>query len=565
MAKVAYVSILLLLSSTLASTGMVCEDHPLASTVDKGVLISSWSYAPDVVNHQYWVQSVYLPRYTKHVWAPLEDNRSTKYANLDYFNTHNSRRPLEDFFTIKFQREAKVYLLVSGHIGGPVVTLKGWNSEGWVQLTPETIKNRTIEIGLGKRKLTASVPSRGYVFSRVGKTLTIPSYHIVGEQLLGMTAKGYWSLLIAEADGSPSTAPTTPNGIIVKPNSRCPEALHDAWVTSGTDVDDLQTYGRMFRTYHPLWDPCYWCAYDHEHGSNAKALMGYVPRYGYTALKNGKQDESHKGFKDIVMEVNDKFVYYGMHAHMSSGKRFGTRHHTLVIAVTDKQGELELELRFKADFGHREARLAGNVAKIPLTPEDERLRNEMAGKPRRVRIVNVVNPGNLDRSLNYRGSPNERIGEYEQWFTVPICSLVKRFGEPAVDFKDMGLALRYKDSGVDDIVELGRTHKGVFAQGASVDREFRARDFEIGQSFCNFSNPDGSIATQVSGKFYTDPYGKIILEKAGPAACAQFIKPGFSIRIEGSFETMDTWFGLYQDGKEGHIRNIALGVLESEN
>lgn len=56
--------------------------------------------------------------------------------------------------------------------------------------------------------------------------------------------------------------------------------------------------------------------------------MGYLSKYGYAALKNVNEDESYTGFKNIMMEVDGKLVYYGVHAQMSKGRRFGSRYYT---------------------------------------------------------------------------------------------------------------------------------------------------------------------------------------------------------------------------------------------
>eukprot|EP00171_Calliarthron_tuberculosum_P005281 IDg5281t1 len=240
---------------------MKCTDHPLWGSTGNGVLMRSWYYAPGGDDRMHWSQSVYLPQYTQHSWVPVGDPTSTKYLNLDYFTTHSSRDPVENYCTINFQRRAKVYLLVHGWVrNDPDATLAGWKSEGWVEFKPNTSSNRDTIFGLGKRKGKMYAPSRAYVFSKIAESLTIPSHHVIGSNIRGINLKGYWSVLISEADGSASVPPKSP--------PTPPTRRHTK---------------KMFKTYHPLWDPCFWCAYDHEHGSDAKSLMGYAPKYGYTA------------------------------------------------------------------------------------------------------------------------------------------------------------------------------------------------------------------------------------------------------------------------------------------
>lgn len=555
-----------------ANTGMLCHQHPLANIAKKGVLIRSWSYSPQKYGKMYWTQSTYKPRYQywKHQYIPLGERQSTKYKNLDLFVTNTDSVPRRNFCTLHFQRRAKVYLLIHAWVrGNPRAALAGWRSEGWAELKHHRREKPMVTIGLGKRKVKMNLPRRAYVFSRVGKSVTIPTHQVLGKSITGMRLSGRWSLLVAEENGSASIVPRSPFGMKIPAGGRCPNALHDKWVTPGTDPADPQTRRRMFKTFHPLWDPCYWCAYDHEHGSDAKSLMGYAPKYGYTALKNGNENESHKGFKDIVMEVGGKLVYYGLHGHMSKGRRFGARHHTQVMAVVDKRwkGKLELELSSKADYGHREARLATKKGHLPLTPADKALRDAInsGAQPRNQRVINVFNPGNLDRRLHYRVAPGQRRGEYEQWSTTPMCSSVRRNGEPRVDFKDMGLALRTVSSRPNDVVELGIYRNGVFYQEPSTNREFQSKNFLVADTLCLFSLQNIKGVPQLSGKFYTDKYGKTILGGPGPAAVAQFVKPGFKLSITGRFQATDTWYGLYQAGKQGSMKNVGYGVLESEN
>lgn len=427
-------------------------------------------------------------------------------------------------------------------------------------------KHTRTTMDIGSRNETFLVPHMAYVFSKVGSSVEIGSKDWMYANLPHLDTKGYWSAMIAEEDGSPVAAPTRPRGMEIEAGARCPDALHDRWITPGTDQLDTSAHGNtMFRTWHPLWDPCYWCSYDHEHGSAAPLLMKYYPKYGYTALKNNEQDESHKGFKDIVLDLGTHFMYYGIHAHMSSKTRFSTRFHTLVIAVSEKvTEEIVAEISFKADYGHEEVRLAkGGIA--PITPDDAELKAETAPySPRKFRIINIINMENLDPRYLYRVIPGELDGTYEQWRTVPICSYVKWGHEPNVDFKDVGLALKTAEN-KEEVTVLGRIRSGKLVPHASVSREFRAEDFTIADRLCKFALPDIRGQPKKDGKFYTNPYGTALLDGPGPTNIAQYIKPGFNITVSGDYNTMDTWLGLYIKGAEGHMRDIAGAVQADQN
>lgn len=548
-----------------ATKGPLCSSHPLYTAGMSSQIIRSWSYAvQDADGRQYFTQSAYFPQYKQHSWAPQDNPASTKFAGLDYFTTYSGKKATENFVTLNFQRPAKLYLLVHAYVRGfPPATLAGWTSEGWVERKEQDAAST--KLGLGSHKAEMHAPSMAYAFSQTGEDVVIPDAGYIAANIGGITAKGYFSALVAEEDGSPIRAPTPPAGMVIPAGGRCPDALHDKWTAPGTDAADTQTFGKSFETWHPLWDPCFWCAYDHEHGSAAKELMGYTPRYGYTALKNKLQDESPKGFKDIVISEGDFYFYFGIHAHMSKASRFNTQFHTVVMAATDKATKtLQMELRFKADYGMRAVRLAPTGEQEGVSPEDKQLfsaREESRGL-RQQRLVNVVNMAALDPKFDYRDAPDQQAGQYEQWGTGAICTATSRFREPTVDFKDMGLAL--KSTTGNETTMLGRTRDGVFVQSPSTNRQLRGI-FEVGDKHCMYKLRDIMGKPAADGSFYTDAYGKKILGGAGPDSVKQFIKPGFSISLNGTYETVDTWLGVYEEGKMGSMRNVALAVDETEN
>lgn len=204
--------------------------------------------------------------------------------------------------------------------------------------------------------------------------------------------------MIAEEDGKSSIAPLSPSGVgPIPPGGRCPEELHKLWVApvrpGEGDVGDKQ-----FSTCHPLWDPCYFCAYDHEHGSCPIDTLGYFPRFDYTAFKNGNRDESPNGFKvsstrfaiqattnifgffdqGFMFKQGDVKFYYSLHAHLTRASRFITREHTQVFAavhVTTKE-EL-LELSHKGDFGFAGVRLADGSLR-PINEDDKAVQTELS-------------------------------------------------------------------------------------------------------------------------------------------------------------------------------------------
>lgn len=552
--------------------GVLCSAHPLYTAGMSHQIIRSWSYAsqnPD--GRMHWENSIYHPQYTAQTWVPQGEPSSTKYVGLDFFTTNSGAIAQEEYVTLSFQRPAKLYLVLHARDSAlPAATLAGWKSEGWVERREDN-GERFTTFGLGQFKTQMPLPFTGVVFSKVGQDIAIPDRRFLAANVRGVTVPGTFSALIAEEDGTAVKTPASPAGMTVTPGARCPTALHDKWTAKGTDADDPQTRDMQFETWHPLWDPCYWCAYDHEHGSAAKELMGYTPRYGYTALKNKNQDESKKGFKDFVLDVSNYYVYLGLHGHMSKPGRFSARHHTLVMAVTDKATKtLQLELRFKADFGHLSTRLT-NGDFGPLTEKDQKMREALIKKrkPRHLRLVNVIDMDNLDPKFNYRPAPAQLNGRYEQWFSSPMCTDTKRGSEPIWDFKTMGLAMKAIEGTA--TTQLGALRfGGKFVPHASAERRFRSRSFSIGDAHCTLKKQEPgaqkkTTVTGMNGKFYTNRYGKSLVDGPSPNAIAQYIAPGFSVTISGTFEILETWLGLYKAGANGDFINVGFAIDEGEN
>ena len=370
-----------------------------------------------------------------------------------------------------------------------------------------------------------------------------------------MGTSGFFSILVAESDGRPVREPSYPSDMRIEAGQFCPRQLHDKWVAREIDYDDPCTRGRTFKTWHPLWDPCFWCSYGHEHGSAAPLLMGYQPRYDYSALKNNHQNESHEGFKGIVADVGSHWLYVSLHAQMSSGSRFHARYHTMVIAAVRKSSmEMELELQFKADFGSLTVRKR-SVGIVGVSKKGEELRC-MFGYKRHHRLVNIIDPQQIDPRWKYKKGDRLLREEYEQWATRPMCSEISNAREPAIDFKDAGLAKRYVSG--KETTRLGRMKGGRLHLYPSVNRELRSKDWVIDGDLCKFS--DG-----VHGKFYTDVYGEDVRDGPGTNNVRQYIKKGFRTKISGDFETTDPWLGLYLNGIRGELRNIAFGIDETKN
>lgn len=236
-----------------------CKDHPAYNRRLKPVLISSWDYEVSSPESQ---QFVYLPRYNKHKYAPVGDPSSNKYNGLDLFYTAAFVRTN---LRMTFQRAALVYMLVSVESSNfspeADVTLPGWRPEGWVE---RVVGESTITFGIhgsGSGKMARYA----YVFSKSTSTdtkdkdsVSIIQGRFVEEQIMGISVEGVFNILVAEADGNPSLPVGTFQGKPISANKRCPDNLHNVWVTEDDNEDDMDTRGRTFETWHPAWDPCFW-------------------------------------------------------------------------------------------------------------------------------------------------------------------------------------------------------------------------------------------------------------------------------------------------------------------
>ncbi len=562
--------------SAVIAAGMECRRHPLYRRGMRGEIIQSWHYKMDEDGNQMWYKSVYQPRFVEYQLAPEKDPKSRKYAGLDVFATNTAAARMADFATIEFQRTAKTYLLVaaSNKVGG-TPQLAGWKSEGWVRQAPGKAKS-VLEFGFGEEKDRFTLPSAGYLFVKTGRTVVVPTKSFIKSNVKHLATKGRFVILVAERDAGTTRALAPPGRMKITPGGLCPNELHNAWTVKGPDSQDAATRDKDFRTWHPLYDPCWWCSYGHEHGSAAPLLMDYKPRYDYAVLKHrgDTELESHAGFKDFVLDTPTHRVYYGIHMHVSNRTRFATRHHTVVVVVKSKEtGQVEYDTRVKADFGALTVRKrVGGL--VGVTPEMERLREQL-GDQRRQRLVNVLDPSNPTAGgFKQRKQPKTRKGRYEQWMTVPLCSKTQRKRGPAVDVKDPATALKKASLMLrNNVVKLGRVNSdGRLRQGLNINREFRADGWILSDSACSFTLPYVHTAAQkvepksnTVRKFYTDPYGEQVYDGPGESHLVQYIRPGFKLQITGKFMTNDTWLGLYRDGDHGAMWNVMNGVMPGVN
>jgi hypothetical protein len=280
-----------------------CASHPGTYPGLKPVLLRSWMFPIRVErNRSHFQPSFYVPRFDNVTYVESGKPTSGIYNALDFFSPgffpapgFNSPRAV----VVKLNRPARVYLLIQARYDRENpgnATLPGYTSQGWAEIPKGG--NNEVKYGVyttASRKLSTRV----YVVRKdASKAVDLPDFIWLRENLKGIADVVSYSILLAEADGGASVAPESPPGVgTIQAGGRCPQTLHDLWKTPGVDASDPDTVGKVFSTWHPLWDPCYYCAYDHEHGSNAGLLLGVRPAYSLPAWKNNRQDEYHNGFK----------------------------------------------------------------------------------------------------------------------------------------------------------------------------------------------------------------------------------------------------------------------------
>lgn len=151
----------------------------------------------------------------------------------------------------------------------------------------------------------------------------------------------------------------------------------------------------------------------------------------------------------------------------------------------------------------------------------------------------------------------------EQWRTELPCSTISTQNELLIDIKDPTTAMRSTKSV--ETTMLGEIRNGAFLRHSSLHRALVIRDLRLGENECKFTL-NNIHGTPKDGVFYTDPYGKVLLNGPGPTTIRQYIKPGFNLLIRGGeYEAADTWLGMYKVDHSGAFRNIGYGVDPDAN
>lgn len=336
-----------------------------------------------------------------------------------------------------------------------------------------------------------------------------------GEAVLGAiggTENNAYTVLLAEADGTPTPAPAVPAGKTrPTPNTACPSWVHDQYTAAGPD-------GQRYRTWHPQLDPVYWCSFGHEHGSDPALVGDYQPTFGYVAA-HVPQDEMHEGFKGYSLLGGAVNWYLNVHGVTAMQRRICVPLHTVVVAAFDaRSGEKLAELAYKGDFGPTKANSEDNPVVHPRQCDTQADLDAATSNEKKVRIANHSRYRNTGYET-WRGGDHPGLGFDAQG------ALIFDFLNPMSSCD--GLAC----SEVVATGESGEKRDVLFAEDSRLRYPARL-------------DPDGD------GVFYTDVYGEQLLPAGHPNAVRQFVKPGLDLAgPRSSYHTQDAWRGSYRQSR----------------
>lgn len=288
--------------------------------------------------------------------------------------------------------------------------------------------------------------------------------------------------------------------------------------------------------------------------------MGYYPKYDYTSWKNGRENESNEGFKNLIGRQNGYTFLYVVHVQTTSLRRVTERWHSIQLVIQeDRTKEIVAELTHKGDFGFLSVRGKQNTF-IPISKEDARLQTETFKAPKR-RSINVITPGRFDPRYQYRNPVHSyMMGAYEDWTTVPLCGAAGRDGNLRLDITRSATGIR-SISDLSSRIDLGYKENGAFYKQTGQARIFLAPKFKM--SFADCERMLGSLPKD--GVFYTDARGQALKSGPGRDAVRQYVKPGFLATIMGEFRAVNSWTVLMKKESKGEMKDIGFGLDPTRN
>lgn len=540
-------------------------------------------------------------------------------TNADILTTPGTRWPVgsknsQHYVWFRLTRPARVYLLLEiDSPPGPtdLLELEGVPSDWHAISVVEHASKSSVTLGDSTRWAGQIQPS----LSQFAVLVSIPlgsensailphprDLRAAGRRLIGMS-------VIFGVDGTtgypltahPNPAETIPDrfdrftrGGTFNPrryrpvaNSKCPQWLHESYVT----LDEVT--GKYWLTWHPMIDPVYWCYFDHEHGSYP---VHYRPKFHFTSFytpdestSNGRQDESHEGFKVMTFKTEDgRAVVMTLHAHNSRARRFVARHHTFIFAVFEMHESswtMQMEIHMKADFGFLEGLLSGPDG--PIDADEQLIKDELdatsgQSASRHIYTINYDSYPDLDPLFWYSSDP--LVGRYEEWRAPMNCARnldVSRNSGFKFEFHEQQTAMkcanctmpsycsctsRGNDDNLQKLKGDGMRRSVVFVAGGPAGHQ----RIEVSTGHCSIPGEPLFESRSDDGIFYTDPYFTEMQRGGGKYHLRQFIRKDFSPIIVGANRAVTNhhpWnqhMSYAEDMKRGN-HNTEMAVNIDEN
>lgn len=367
-----------------------------------------------------------------------------------------------------------------------------------------------------------------------------------GEHWLG-TNEGrdvqMYTVLFAEADGSPWRRPADPLGRDVPPPNTTVSRehwLHKRHFALGPD-------NQLYPTWHEQIDPVWWIYYGHDHGSDPKNFAAYeggwrVGTQGVPLTRNvrplwtySNPNEALTFFKvftfDAINPYDGRAYSFMFNAHLGSSdyERVCERFHTMDLAIADRETkEVVAELYSVADFGFSRV----------WDSQNRSYRVRPADCPENYTLENTDGRRNIPLADNFG---------YESW-------------QP-----QLGEALPVVGQTIpvtDDPIALCSTEQsaGVYTCNEVETQTDRSGSFRWFNTFDTMTTGFGIDTTTGSwGEFYTDRYGHKRLNKQ-PDALRQYAKPGVRVvhHTLGKWFVLNSWKADYVNALEEIGKDVVL-------
>lgn len=251
------------LDSAAASTWDPWRHHPVlvAEPAIRPVLLRWYevNLSEEKPDRPFTGHTLYLPGgakaymgQNKYPYDPLEDAAARdRLVGWDLLKLPGHGPMKDDWLKLFLNRDATLCVALRYNTGEEV-NVPGY-TPGGVAVVPD--EYRLVREG-------KELPGRAGLWCKVARAGLVKVPHGPPMGIINGRPNFYsFDIYLGEADGSapaPPAVATVLNGVEIWPNSRCPQELHDLWMTPNVDAADEDTAGKSWHTWHPQVDPVYW-------------------------------------------------------------------------------------------------------------------------------------------------------------------------------------------------------------------------------------------------------------------------------------------------------------------